>query len=575
MIIRAKRVDRYVFDAYLFSSQTAKDWMTEAKARAPWFDTELFADFFLSFYLQQPETDETQEAPPFHKWMVRTLRRQYFYQTIHPRTINHVSASFKTAIKALMWLTDTFAQEVQKRQMEQSPFMQGLTQNQGQQGEEQSSLVERLTQKQINQLQLVGYTLQQGKRLVEEKQEASDNRPLVESEIRALKQRIEQLQEEMAREFHKRGKLQQKLKKVEEELINREKQRDRLIRQEKAAIDAFDEELGQWLEQSLRQSLSSEEEETSFLHDLLQASQRFANRRWGSELGKLRRQTYEHYLRWVEKLKRHPDLLAFLEEVGRNVHHFRIKRKEVRAQAVPEEYYDLRQSGDISHLLPSEAVLLADPELENTFLLKWVEQKLLTYDTIGWIEEPPKGPVICMLDTSHSMRGSKLRLAQLFVMSFAAISMLEKRDFLLLLFGSKGELVEQPLYYRRPNWPAFYAISQMAFGGGTHFDAPLKRGIEVVRENKAFRGADFVMVTDGIGTISPYVQAMLADLGKTKQVKLHSLIVGSARQHLVQTYDILGVAHRVRFATSWETTNEENTGLLLDVFETEKRRTTV
>lgn len=92
--------------------------------------------------------------------------------------------------------------------------MQWLSQKQGQQGEEPSpSMAERLTQKQIAQLQLVGYTLQQGKRVVEEKQEASDSRPLVEAEIRALKERIEGLQEEMARDFSKRNKLMQKLKK--------------------------------------------------------------------------------------------------------------------------------------------------------------------------------------------------------------------------------------------------------------------------------------------------------------------------------------------------------------------------
>lgn len=570
MIVRCNRVERYLFDAYFHSSRVAQEWMEEAKARAPWFDRELLADFFLCFYLEQPEIDQTQEATPFHRWMILTLRKQYFYRTIHPRTAGQENAAFKTAIKALMWLTETYVVEVKRREKEQAPLIQGMQQKKGQEGEEQASLAQRLTQKQIEQLQLVGYTLQQGKRLVEERQEANDTRPLVEAEIRSLKQRIEELQEEMTVHFTKRTKLQQKIRKLHDELGQREKQHDRLLRQENEAIEAFEQELGQWLDRSLKMTLGTEADESQFVHELLQASQRFANRRWGTELGKLRRQTFENYLVWVEKLKRHPDLLAFLEEVGRNVHHFRLKRKEIRSQQIPEEYYDLRQSGDISHLLPSEAVLLADPDYESYFMLKWVEQKLFTYDTIGWIEEPPKGPVICMLDTSHSMRGGKLRLAQLFVMTFAALSLLEKRDFLLILFGAKGELKEQPLYYRKPDWAAFYALSQMAFGGGTHFDAPIKRVISVLEENPRFRGADFVMVTDGIGGISAPVQASLAQLGGRKQIRLHSLIIGSARQHLVQKYDILGVSHQVRFATTWETKGQENTGLLLDVFSEQK-----
>ncbi|MGC5327881.1 hypothetical protein [Brevibacillus sp. SYSU BS000544] len=567
MIIRCKRVDRYVFDAYFRSSRVAREWMEQAKERAPWFDDELLADFFLCFYLQKPEVDGTKEATPFHRWMVRTLIKQYFYQMIHPRTVNQETAAFKTAVKAMMWLTETYAEEVKKREKEQNQMATGQQPKQGQQGEEMSNFSQRLTSEQVERLKLVGYTLQQGKRVVEEKQTASDTKPLVLEEIKALKEKIEELQDEMRNQYTKRAKLALKVKKAEEELHQREKQYERLDRQEKEAIESLENELGQWLDQSFKEALEGEESESQFVSELIEASQRIANRRWGSELGKLRRQAFEKYMMWVEKLKKYPDIIEFIQEVGRNIHLFRLKRKEIRSKSVPEEYYDLRHSGDISHLLPSEAVLLADPDLEAYFQLKWIEQKLMTYDTTGWVEEPPKGPVICMLDTSHSMRGGKLRLAQIFVMTFGAISLLEQRDFHLILFGAKNELVESSLFARKPNWDKFYEIAKLAFGGGTHFDNPIKRGIEIVENSPAFRGADFVMVTDGIGRISPYVQDMLADLGKRKQVKLHSLLIGAARQHLVQQYDILGVSHQIRFATSWETRDEENTGVLLDVFE--------
>jgi uncharacterized protein with von Willebrand factor type A (vWA) domain len=164
------------------------------------------------------------------------------------------------------------------------------------------------------------------------------------------------------------------------------------------------------------------------------------------------------------------------------------------------------------------------------------------------------------------MRGSKLRLAQIFVATFASFALLERRDFILLLFGSKGELIEQPLYHKRPDWQAFYSLAQMAYGGGTNFDAPLKRGFEIVSSQPAFQDADFVMVTDGIGTISPSVQQQLASLGQREQLRLHSLIIGSARQHLIQKYDILGVSHQVRFAAAWDMQDMSKDELLLDVF---------
>jgi uncharacterized protein with von Willebrand factor type A (vWA) domain len=567
VIIRCTRVDRYVFDGYVHSSRVAKEWIRGAVGQAPWFHMEIFADFFLCFYLQKPEIEPAEEATPFHCWLIMALRKQYFYRSIHPRTAGQVNASFKTALKALIWLTESFEKEAKQRQKEQKQLTAiGVQSKQQQTGQEPSQVSERLTEKQIEKLRLVGYTLHQGKRAVEEKQAAVDSRPLVAEEIRALRDRIKELNEEMRTEFMKRDKLKVKLRKAEEELERRERQMERFSERDQQAIKAIEAELGEWLNRSLRETLSDEDSESYNVQELMQASLRLANRRWGSELGKLRRQAFEHYMKWIEKLKLNKELVAFLQEVGRNVHHLRVMRKQQRSPYIPEAYDDLRQSGDISHLLPSEASLLADPEFEPYFLVKWLENKLMTYNISGNMEEPQKGPVICMLDTSHSMRGSKLRLAQIFVATFASFTLLERRDFVLLLFGAKGELVEQPLFHKRPDWERFYSFSQLAFGGGTNFDSPLNRGMELISQAKSFHDADFVMVTDGVGAISKPVLQALGVLGQRKQLRLHTLIVGSARQHLTQKYEILGVSHQVRFAAAWDMQDPAKNELLLDVF---------
>jgi uncharacterized protein with von Willebrand factor type A (vWA) domain len=568
VIIRCTRVDRYVFDGYVHSSRVAKEWIRGAVGQAPWFHMEIFADFFLCFYLQKPEIEPAEEATPFHCWLIMALRKQYFYRSIHPRTAGQVNASFKTALKALIWLTESFEKEAKQRQKEQKQLTAiGVQSKQQQTGQEPSQVSERLTEKQIEKLRLVGYTLHQGKRAVEEKQAAVDSRPLVAEEIRALRDRIKELNEEMRTEFMKRDKLKVKLRKAEEELERRERQMERFSERDQQAIKAIEAELGEWLNRSLRETLSDEDSESYNVQELMQASLRLANRRWGSELGKLRRQAFEHYMKWIEKLKLNKELVAFLQEVGRNVHHLRVMRKQQRSPYIPEAYDDLRQSGDISHLLPSEASLLADPEFEPYFLVKWLENKLMTYNISGNMEEPQKGPVICMLDTSHSMRGSKLRLAQIFVATFASFTLLERRDFVLLLFGAKGELVEQPLFHKRPDWERFYSFSQLAFGGGTNFDSPLNRGMELISQAKSFHDADFVMVTDGVGAISKPVLQALGVLGQRKQLRLHTLIVGSARQHLAQKYEILGVSHQVRFAAAWDMNYPDKNEILLDVFE--------
>jgi len=567
MIIRCTRVDRYVFDGYVHSSRVAQEWMREAVRQTPWFTLELFADFFMCFYLTKPEIDGTVEESPFHRWLVLTLRKQYFYVTIHPRTIGQVNAAFKTALKALMWLTESYEKEVKRRHKEQQPLLHaGAQEKQKQSGQDEAKVSDRLTDKQIEKLRLVGYTLQQGKRTVEDKQDALDSRPLIAAEILALKRRILELQEEMRTEFMKRDKLKAKLRKAEEELERRERQMSRMTARDMTAMKEIEDELGEWLGRALKETLSLEEADSFQVHELVQASQRLANRRWGSELGKLRRQTFEHYMQWIDKLKRSKDLIAFLQEVGRNLHHLRVQRKKLRSPYIPEAYDDLRQSGDIAHLLPSEAALLADEDFEPYFLVKWMENKLMTYNYTGQLDEPQKGPVICMLDTSHSMRGSKLRLAQLFTATFASFTLLERRDFVLLLFGAKGELIEHVLYHKRPDWDRFYGLAQLAFGGGTNFDPPLARGIDIVEHQPHFKDADFVMVTDGVGQLSAGMLQKLSQLGHKKQLRLHSLIIGSARQHLAQKYEIVGVSHQIRFATAWDMQDSVKDGLLLDVF---------
>ncbi|HZG57492.1 hypothetical protein [Paenibacillus sp.] len=603
-MIRHANVDRYVFDRLLDADADARERLRTARKRAPWFTTELFADVFYCFYLPHPSEEAGTDAPPFHRWLVKTMMRQYLYALIRPRTEGAAPAAFRTALKAVLWLTAQYAEEAARRKKDRREMpalaereLPGAGEKPGAAGgaglelgdeaskagrkkDERSSaakskeatLAERMSAEQRERLQRVGYTLEEGVAEAAKRQAAADAKPLAAAEVAALRARVAELRESMRTDFVRREKWKKKLEKAEEELAGREKALQRVEAAEKATFDALDAELGAWLSGSLRDTLSEEERETKALDELIAASLRFANRRWGSELGKLRRQSYARYLEWVERLKRHPDLVEMIRDVGRGVERIARRRRDRRSRAAPDRYDELGLSGDLSHMLPSEASLLADPEYESYFLMKWLDGKLMTYSARSPSKERGQGPVVCLLDSSHSMRGAKQRLAQIFVMTFAALALSEGRDFYLLLFGAKGELVERPLYHRHPDWAAFYRLSQLAFGGGTHFDAPLRRGMQLVREARAFGDADLVMVTDGIGAVSPPVREELAALGAATALRLHTLIVGSARQHKIAPYDILGVSHTVRFAASWDGRDDASEALLLDVFGGNEKR---
>lgn len=570
-MIRHAKIDRYMFEQLLNADADAIERVRSARKEAPWFTEDLLADVFYSFYLPSPTEEAASGEPPFHRWIVRTLRQQYLYATIRPRTAGSAAAAFRTALKALMWLTAEYAEEAAKRKRDQQEMPRMAGQSPlgfgGSSGEgDEMPIAERLDASQLERLKALNYRLESGKRSIEERQTAADSKPLVEEEIAALRSRIAELKERMRTDFLRREKWKKKLEQAETQLAGRKKALERLEEAERKAFSELDQELGEWLNRSLKEALTEEEQETKLLDELIRASLRFANRRWGSSLGRLRRQAYAQYLAWVERLKRHPDLIAMIEEVGRNTEQLKRRLKQADARTAPDRYDQLGLSGDLAHMLPSEASLLADEDYEAYFMQKWLDGKLLTYRANDADKDRGKGPVICLLDTSHSMHGAKQRLAQIFVMTFAALTLSEQRDFVLLLFGSKGELIERPFFHRRPDWPAFYNLSQLAFGGGTNFDTPLRRSMQLIREARGFSNADIVMVTDGIGAVSAPVRDELASLGESISLRLFTLIVGSARQHLLAPYDIMGVSHSVRFAAGWDAQEGENSRLLLDVF---------
>ena len=592
-MIRHAKIDRYVFEQLLRADPDTSERIRAARKQAPWFTEELLADVFYSFYLPSPAEEAGGSEPPFHKWLIAALREQYLYTLIRPRTAGAPAAAFRTALKSLMWLSAEYAAEAERRRKDQrsmpvlaeQPAAAGEKPGAGMgkdRGDEhaapassrsdrklpsaagEATLAERVSAEQMEKLKRMNYRLEAGKKEVEERRNAADARPLAEAEVAALRERVAELREAMRVDFIRREKWKKKLEKAESELAGRQKALDRLIEAEKQRVSLLEHELGDWLNGSLKETLTAEERDTKFVDELIRASLLFANRRWGSDLGRLRRQAYSEYLVWVERLKRHPDLLAMLEEVGRHTARLTRDIRNRRTRMAPDRYDELGLSSDLAHMLPTEGILLADPDYEAYFMQRWLDGKLMTYRAHGTGKDQGRGPVICLLDSSHSMRGAKQRLAQIFVMTFAAITLQQQRDFILLLFGAKGELVERPLFHRRPDWPSFYALSQLAFGGGTNFDTPLRRGMQLIREAKGFADADLVMVTDGIGAVSAPVRGELAELGASVSLRLHTLVIGSARQHLIAPYDIAGVSHTLRFAAQWDAQEDPAAQLLLD-----------
>jgi uncharacterized protein with von Willebrand factor type A (vWA) domain len=220
------------------------------------------------------------------------------------------------------------------------------------------------------------------------------------------------------------------------------------------------------------------------------------------------------------------DFAALAAEMGRNrqVHelvrqlgrdHIREedKKKQTRIpQCSKTEVHGTHLSNDVMRLLPSELINLEDDTLEALFYARLLESNLQTYQLAGTthitredIEKTPTtattGPVVALLDTSGSMQGQPLLKARALLLAIAGMLQKEQRSLHVVLFGSAGELREFAMESANQSG-ALMAFLRQGFGGGTDFEAPLRRAFAIIQQQTTYQRADVLLISDGDCSLS-------------------------------------------------------------------------
>jgi uncharacterized protein with von Willebrand factor type A (vWA) domain len=152
-------------------------------------------------------------------------------------------------------------------------------------------------------------------------------------------------------------------------------------------------------------------------------------------------------LRGMQSFSESSDLRKILDQVGRIELEYGSKKMRLSPHS-KSEVHTITLSGDIQTLLPVETVKLKNPVLKRKFYADMIEEKLLTYQLRGenWNSDfagkKRKGPVVALVDTSASMRGTPELLAKAVVLAIARKMLREKRDVKVILFSSKWQTVE-------------------------------------------------------------------------------------------------------------------------------------
>jgi uncharacterized protein with von Willebrand factor type A (vWA) domain len=141
------------------------------------------------------------------------------------------------------------------------------------------------------------------------------------------------------------------------------------------------------------------------------------------------------------------------------------------------------------------------------------------------------------------MSGEPLNTAKALLLSIANTLKQEKRDLHLILFGASGQIKE---FSTQTGDDAFKLLDFLGqgFNGGTDFETPLKRAIEIIEEanninnndnngnnkNKnTYKKADVLMLSDGDCVISDSFKQTLTLKKKTLNCRVYSVLCAGQR----------------------------------------------
>ena len=227
----------------------------------------------------------------------------------------------------------------------------------------------------------------------------------------------------------------------------------------------------------------------------------------------------------AKELESNIEIQEIIQKLGRN--YISEEKKETISKKLPSEIHSIHKSNELSRLLPIELSVIGDEDLEYLFYAKYLEKSLLTYKLEG--EEnsfenlKTKGPVVALLDTSGSMNGTPLFKAKALLLAVSKILDSEKRELYIILFGASNQIKELHIKNTQESKKMMAFISQ-GFNGGTDFETPLQRSIEIIQSHNNFENADILMVTDGSCSISHTFKEKLLEKKQILSFEIYTII---------------------------------------------------
>ena len=265
--------------------------------------------------------------------------------------------------------------------------------------------------------------------------------------------------------------------------------------------------------------------------------------------GQLSQQDAEEFKRWATYLAQDDGVRALCDLLGKikqmeesdriekamTTHNIEIPQPDITSK---EEIVGIRFGRDLENALPSELALLADPETEILFDLKYLEARLMCFDMQGiqttkgeaevegvvTVSEADKlGPMILCVDTSGSMSGMPETIAKALTLFMASKAREQKRPCYLINFSTN--IVTHDLSSEAFGLKALIGFLQTSFHGGTDVAPALEHALEVMSQDK-YEKADVLIISDFIMAGLPNSLSQKVASQRARKNRFHSLVVG-------------------------------------------------
>lgn len=261
---------------------------------------------------------------------------------------------------------------------------------------------------------------------------------------------------------------------------------------------------------------------------------------WGDEEGTETRVGYKEKLAIAETMLSNRNLMRIAKMAGK-FKQIAEKKFLSKMESMSGEIEDVYLGDDVYRLTANEQLGLIEPDLYGLFTQKYLDRKLECF-RVKNRHSKGVGPIIICIDVSGSMNGDRDIWAKAVAAALIKIAKRDHREVDVVMFDTS---VSKIYSFENTTRDLEILVDMLTYhtGGGTHFDPPLNKCIEILNSKHNMRKADIIFITDGEAEF--YSETEEKILNKKKEIDLSiDVIFIKTHQDYVKNHDFQKIADR-------------------------------